>query len=116
MISRKDAKLRLIRLLLLLQEFDLDTIHKKCMDNKMSHHLSSLLDEVDSHDNLSIKYEFLGEQLQVMSTIVTPWNANIVIYLASGYVPSEFNYQQRKRFFHAYKIYMCVYDMICRSI
>ena len=42
LMAKKDAKPRLIRWVLLLQEFDLDIKDKKCSDNVIADHLSRL--------------------------------------------------------------------------
>lgn len=42
---------------------------------------------------------------EVLASGVTPWYANIMNYLVSGYVPPEFISHQRKRFFHLSKRY-----------
>ena len=41
----------------------------------------------------------------LITTGQTPWYADIVNYLVSRYIPPDFNYQQRKRFFHTVKSY-----------
>ena len=42
LMAKKDAKPRLIRWVLLLQEFDLEIKDKKCSDNVIADHLSRL--------------------------------------------------------------------------
>ncbi|CAN6453712.1 unnamed protein product [Victoria cruziana] len=43
LLSKKDSKLRLIRWILLLQEFDMEIKDKKCSDNVVADHLSRVL-------------------------------------------------------------------------
>ncbi|MCI32238.1 hypothetical protein A2U01_0053451, partial [Trifolium medium] len=50
LIARKDAKPRLIRWVLLLQEFDLEIRDRKGLDNQVADHLSRLPEEVQSQD------------------------------------------------------------------
>ena len=70
---------RLIRWILLLQEFDLEIRDKRGSDNLVADHLSRL---VYVEDTISLHENFSNEQLFYMSTR-TPWYANIVIYLAT---------------------------------
>ena len=60
LLSKKDAKARLIRWILLLQEFDLEIRDKKGSENVVADHLSRLIVEpVD--DNLPIEESFPDE-------------------------------------------------------
>ena len=62
LFSKKDANARLIRWILLLQEFDLEILDKKGSENVVADHLSKLIIEhID--DSLPIFEYFLDEQL-----------------------------------------------------
>lgn len=82
-----------------LQEFDIE-IRDKRNKNLVVNHLSRLLVDDQKHDREDIREEFLDEHLLLMTFVMTPWCADIMNYLVSGYVPQEFNSQQRKRFFY----------------
>ena len=103
LMTKKDAKLRLIRWVLLLQEFDLDIKDKKGTENLVADHLSRLegtRDEVHDND------DFLDEQLlAIEDTQPVPWFADYVNYLVAKLIPPELRYQQKKRFFAQLKHY-----------
>ncbi|KAL4376234.1 hypothetical protein GQ457_02G040140 [Hibiscus cannabinus] len=99
MLSKKDAKPRLIRWILLLQEFDIEIIDRKGTENQVADHLSRLenKDIADTADEIQ-EAEDLAEKS-------TPWYADFVNYIVSGILPHQLNYQGRKRFRHNAKGY-----------
>ncbi|KAL6316911.1 hypothetical protein AAG906_023566 [Vitis piasezkii] len=104
LLTKQDAKARLIRWILLLQEFNLQIRDKKGVKNVVADHLSRLVIAHDSH-GLPINDDFPEESL--MSIEVTPWYSHIVNYLVLGEVPSEWSAQDKKHFFakiHAYSL------------
>ena len=62
LFTKKDDKLRLIRWVLLLQEFDLEIRDKKGSENVVADHLSRLLHEEEG-DDLPLNENFPDEQL-----------------------------------------------------
>lgn len=105
LISKKDSKPRLIRWVLLLQEFDLEIKDRKGTENQVADHLSRLADPgKDSRDKTLINDSFPDEQLFGLQD-EEPWFADIVNYLVSNIIPSEFSYAQRKKFLHDVKWY-----------
>ncbi|KAL5559991.1 hypothetical protein UlMin_036202 [Ulmus minor] len=95
LLSKKDAKARLIRWILLLQEFDLEICDKKGCENVVADHLSRLI--VESVDeNFPIKETFPDEQLMLISQL--PWFADIVNYLVTGHMPSHWSYKDKTKF------------------
>nr|CAN70506.1 hypothetical protein VITISV_024962 [Vitis vinifera] len=97
-----DAKVRLTRWILLLQEFNLQIKDKKVVENVVADHLSRLAIAHNSH-SLPINDDFLEESLMLVE--VAPWYAHIANYLVTGEVPSEWKTQDKKHFFakiHAY--------------
>lgn len=103
LIDKKDAKPRLIRWVLLLQEFDLEIKDRKGIENQVADHLSRLQGNDKIPEENAITEHFPDEQLLHLEDSSTPWYADLVNFLVSGVIPSEFNWQQRKRFFHQAK-------------
>ena len=66
LILKKDAKPRLTRWILLLQEFDLEIRDKKGVENVVADHLSRVPNTPS--DELPINDNFLDEQLLAIST------------------------------------------------
>ncbi|XP_070025039.1 uncharacterized protein [Nicotiana sylvestris] len=58
LMSKKDSKSRLMRWVLLLQEFDIDIQDQKGSENQVADHLSRLEEEERPHDGLEINYSF----------------------------------------------------------
>ena len=79
LISKKDAKLRLIRWILLLQEFDLEIRDKKGSKNVVADHLSCLESSKEAEVQ-SINEEFPDERWYTVQTNDTPWYADFVNY------------------------------------
>ena len=96
LMAKKEAKPRLIRWILLLQEFDLEIRDKKGSDNVIANHLSRLEKPTVQEKGREIAKNFPDEQLFQLS-LQSPWYADIVNYLACGIMPPEFSYQQRKK-------------------
>ncbi|RVW63668.1 Transposon Tf2-8 polyprotein [Vitis vinifera] len=102
LLTKQDVKARLIRWILLLQEFDLQIRDKKGVENVVADHLSRLAIAHNSHV-LPINDDFPEESLMLLEK--APWYAHIANYLVTGEVPSEWKAQDRKHFFakiHAY--------------
>ena len=91
LLTKKDAKPRLIRWILLLQEFDLQIKDKSGAENIVTDHLSRM--ELPRKElELPIDDYFRGEQLLQMQSLV-PWYADFVNYLVCGVLPPELTYQ-----------------------
>ena len=103
LMTKKDAKTRLIRWVLLLQEFDLEIKDKKGTENLVANHLSRL---EGPRDEVQVNDDFLDEQLLVIEdTKPVPWFADYVNYLVAKVFSPDFSYQQKKRFFANLKQY-----------
>jgi len=84
LLTKKDAKPRLIRWILLLQEFDHEIKDKKGVENTVADHLSHM--HVTDMQELQIN-DFLRDDMLLKVTDSNPWYANIVNYMVSCYVP-----------------------------
>ncbi|XP_070039212.1 uncharacterized protein [Nicotiana tomentosiformis] len=96
LMSKKDSKARLMRWVLLLQEFDLEIIDLKGSENQVADHLSCLEEEGRPHDGLKINDSFPDEQLFSMSMTGIPWFADMDNFIVTGIVPNELSSNQRK--------------------
>ncbi|WJX19736.1 hypothetical protein P8452_09381 [Trifolium repens] len=96
LITKSDSKPRLIRWMLLLQEFDLQIKDKKGTENLVADHLSRLVNtEVTKHER-EVLEEFPDEKLLMVQE--RPWFADMANYKASGLIPDDFNWHQKKKF------------------
>ena len=95
LMSKQDSKPRLIRWILLLQEFNLTINDKKGTENVVADHLSRLknkfLIKTTPIDD-SFPHEFL------FSINKMHWYANIVNYLVTGGMPFDWSSQDKKKF------------------
>ncbi|RDX97133.1 Retrovirus-related Pol polyprotein from transposon 17.6, partial [Mucuna pruriens] len=85
LLKKSDAKPRLIRWMLLLQEFDIEIRDKKGVENSIADHLSRIERESEP---MPIRDEFPDEQLLHIKS-ATPWFADICNYVATSYLPPE---------------------------
>ena len=96
LMEKKEAKPRLIRWVLLLQEFNLEIKDKRGYDNVIADHLSRVEKPTVQEEEREIVENFPDEQLFQLS-LQTPWYADIVNFLTCGIMPPKLSYQQRKR-------------------
>ena len=97
LLTKKNAKARLIRWVLLLQEFNLQIRDKKGVENVVADHLSRLAIAHNTH-NPPIYDEFPEESLLTVDS--APWFGHIANFLVTGELPTEWKAQDKK-FFHA---------------
>ncbi|GJU18784.1 reverse transcriptase domain-containing protein, partial [Tanacetum coccineum] len=108
LFSKQDVKPRLIRWILLLQEFDIEIKNKKGGENVAADHLSRLekpnLKELREEE---INDEFPDEFLMSISTDEkeSPWFADFANYLVGGILRNGLAYAQRCKFFSELKHY-----------
>ena len=85
LMTKKDAKPRLIRWVLLLQEFDLEIKDKKGTENLVADHLSRL---EGLSKEIQINDDFPDEQLlAIEDKKPVPWFADLVNYLVEKVLP-----------------------------
>ncbi|CAM8932086.1 unnamed protein product [Rhodiola kirilowii] len=102
LMKKKEAKPRLIRWILILQEFDVEIRDKKGIENTVADHLSRIVrKEEEGH----ITESFPDEHLYVVSTKV-PWYASIVNYLVGGKFPPSFTKAQCMKLRHDARHYL----------
>ena len=90
LMTKKDAKSRLIRWVFLLQEFDLEIKDNKGTENLVADHLSRL---EGPRDEVQVNDDFPDEQLLVIGdTKTVPWFADYVNYLVAKVIPHNFRY------------------------
>jgi hypothetical protein len=83
-LMKKDTKPRLIRWILLLQEFDMKIRDKKGVENSVDDHLSRL--QFEESIELPINDYMIDDTLLKVST-TDPWYANIINYIMADYIP-----------------------------
>ena len=100
LLTKQDAKPRLIRWILLFQEFDIVIKDKKGTENVVADHLSRLVTG-SSCEMTPINDNFPDEHL--FSVTTTPWFANIVNFLVTGKMPPQWSSQDKRKFLNEVK-------------
>nr|GEU38930.1 hypothetical protein [Tanacetum cinerariifolium] len=105
-----DAKPRLIRWVLLLQEFTIEIKDKKGTENLDADHLSILENpDMETLNEEAIQDSFLDEHLmavQVRESAEDPWYADYANFLVSKIIPHGLPYHLRKKFLSYIKHYI----------
>ncbi|CAA7040709.1 unnamed protein product [Microthlaspi erraticum] len=112
--AKKDTKPRLLRWILLLQEFDIEVVDKKGVENGVADHLCRMRveDMIPINDSMpeeqlmaimilkeSFDEKVRLEEVKALRDENLPWYADIVNFMVSGEVPSSFDAYKRKKFF-----------------
>ncbi|GJT70757.1 reverse transcriptase domain-containing protein [Tanacetum coccineum] len=109
LFNKKDAKARLLRWVLLLQEFDFKVIDTKGAENYAADHLSRLENPYENvFDPKEITEDSLLKLLKVVTSHdnqSTPWFANIANYHAGNFLIKGMSTQQKRKFFKDVKHY-----------
>ncbi|GJT26573.1 reverse transcriptase domain-containing protein [Tanacetum coccineum] len=106
LMNKQDAKPRLLRWVLLLQEFDITIRDKKGSENLTADHLSRLENpHKDVLENKDINENFPLETLVVISSRSTPWFADYANFHAGNFIIKGMTTQQKKKFFKDIKHY-----------
>ncbi|GJV65323.1 reverse transcriptase domain-containing protein [Tanacetum coccineum] len=87
LFKKQDAKPRLIRWILLLQEFDIEIKDRKGTENVAADHLSRIENDETSDDS-EVDDNFPGETLMEINTKDEPWFADFANYLVGFYWPT----------------------------
>ncbi|XP_075083240.1 uncharacterized protein LOC142166992 [Nicotiana tabacum] len=125
LLAKKYARPRLLRWILLLQEFELEIKDKNGTENQVADHLSRL--ENPPLELCDIKEEFLDEHIFSINSVVTqpPWFADIINYFVGKWTPQNLTYQPRKKLISNAKYYLwndhylfkiCAYNIIRRCV
>ncbi|GJR00566.1 reverse transcriptase domain-containing protein [Tanacetum coccineum] len=109
LFNKKDAKARLLRWVLLLQEFDFSVIDTKGAENYAADHLSRLENPYENvFDPKEINETF---PLETLNTVTShddqniPWFADIANYHAGNFLIKGMSTQQKRKFFKDIKHY-----------
>nr|GEZ94552.1 reverse transcriptase domain-containing protein [Tanacetum cinerariifolium] len=106
LLNKQDAKPRLLRWVLLLQEFDITILDKKGSENLAADHLSRLENpHQDVLENKDINENFPLETLGSLTSNNTPWFADIANFYAGNFIKKGLTSQQKKKFFKDVKHY-----------
>jgi len=98
LLTKANSKPSLIRWVLLILEFDIVIKDKKGSENVVAGHLPQLKNEEVTKEELEAKGEFSDEFLLQATT--RPWFADVTNYKATGIIPEDLNWSQRKKFLH----------------
>ncbi|GKC45138.1 retrovirus-related pol polyprotein from transposon TNT 1-94 [Tanacetum coccineum] len=106
LFAKKDAKARLLRWVLLLQEFDFKVVDTKGAKNLAADHLSRLENpHKDVLENKNINEHFPLETLGVISSKNTPWFADYANFHAENFIIKGMSTQQKRKIFKDVKHY-----------
>ncbi|GJS47377.1 reverse transcriptase domain-containing protein [Tanacetum coccineum] len=108
LFAKKDAKARLMRWILLLQEFDVEIRDKKGAENLAADHLSRLENpHQNEFENKEITETFPLETLGsvALRDDSTPWFADFANYHAGNFIVKGMSTQQKNKFFKDVKHY-----------
>jgi len=93
LLKKADAKSRLIKWMLLLQEFDIEIRDRSGAQNLVAEHLSQIQSQVVAPS--SIRDDFPDEQLlQLQGKSPIPWYTNLVNFLVASTFPDYFTRAQ----------------------
>lgn len=104
LLTKSDSKSRLIRWILLLQEFDLEIKDKKGYEKLVVDHLSRFVNDEVTVKETKVLEKFPGEKFFAIQE--RPWFANMENFKVAEVVLEDFNWCQRKKFFKDAKYYV----------
>nr|GEV11888.1 reverse transcriptase domain-containing protein [Tanacetum cinerariifolium] len=124
LFAKKDAKARLLRWILLLQEFDFKVVDTKGAENYAANHLSRLENPYENvFDSKEINEFFPLEMISKLAhhDQSTPWFTDFATYHAGKFIIKGMSTQQKNKFFKDVKHYFwddpylfktCAYQVI----
>ncbi|GJV59780.1 reverse transcriptase domain-containing protein, partial [Tanacetum coccineum] len=104
LFKKQDAKPRLIRWILLLQEFDIEIKDRKGTKNVAADHLSRIEND-ESSDDIDVDDNFPKETLMEINTKDKPWFEDFANYVVADIILNGMTYQQKNKFFSDLKHY-----------
>ncbi|PHT27221.1 hypothetical protein CQW23_33175 [Capsicum baccatum] len=104
-MKKKDAKPRLIRWVLLLQEFDFEVKDRRGYENQVADHLSRLENEHIAQPYLDIDDAFPDEEILATIMEELPWYADFANFVVSNVMPANLSFHQKRKFMHNVKHY-----------
>nr|GEZ04248.1 reverse transcriptase domain-containing protein [Tanacetum cinerariifolium] len=118
LFAKKDAKARLLRWILLLQEFDFKVIDTRRAENYAADHLSRLENPYENvFDPKEINETFPLESLNKVAhkDPSTPWFADLANYHARNFIIKSMTLQQKQKFFKDARHYFWDYPYLFRT-
>nr|GEY83410.1 DNA-directed DNA polymerase [Tanacetum cinerariifolium] len=97
LFKNQDAKPRLIRWIILLQEFDIEIKDQKGTKNVAADHLSRIENDETSDDS-EVEDNFPGETLMEINTKDEPWFTDFANNLVGDIIPKRMTYQHKNKF------------------
>ncbi|GJW99006.1 reverse transcriptase domain-containing protein [Tanacetum coccineum] len=124
LFAKQDAKPRLIRWILLLQEFDIEITDKRGAKNLAADYLYRLenpflerLEEKEISDQFPDEYLLsiaTNQPLGSFDQVGTPWFADYANYLVGRILREDMSYQEKKKLFKDLKHYFWEYPYLFR--
>ncbi|CAN6725584.1 unnamed protein product [Malus baccata var. baccata] len=96
LLTKKDAKPRLIRRILLLQKFDLEIKDKIRSENVVADHLSRFVHSNTEEDFIPLRESFPDEKLFSLKA-TAPWYADIINYKVTKKIMDDFTRAQKDK-------------------
>lgn len=104
LLTKPDSNQRLIRWILFFEEFDLEICDKKGSENLVADHLSRLVNVEVTKQEIEVKEEFMNEKLFMLQVRI--WFADFVNHKATGLIPEDLTWNQKKKFLSDAKHYV----------
>lgn len=98
LMAKKDAKPRLIRWVLLLQEFDFEVKDRNGFENQVADHLSSLEGDQFTAEKLDIDDTFPDEQILAAALEMVPPYADFANFVVSDIIPENLSFHPKRNF------------------